>query len=87
MEIFPILMNGIFNFCGNNNSNLRSDTHLTRPILHTAKYGIESIIHLLILGQKCGTWYHEAVKKRTPYLVLKARLRSGYEKTLSVVFV
>ena len=67
MEIFPILMNGIFNFCGNNNSNLRSDAQ--------------------ILGQRYGTWHHETVKKRTPYLVLKARLRSGYGKTLSVVFV
>lgn len=46
MEIFPILMNGIFNFCGNNNSNLRSDTHLTRPILHTTQYRTETITSL-----------------------------------------
>ena len=80
-------MNEICNFCDNNNHNLRSNTNKTRPILHTARYGAECTIYLWTLEQKYGTWYHKTVKKSTPYLVSKARLRIGYQRTLRVVFV
>ena len=39
-------MNEVFNFCGNNNYELRIGTHLTRPILNTTQYGTESITSL-----------------------------------------
>ena len=34
------------NFNDNNNYNLRSGSHLSRPILHTTHYGTESITNL-----------------------------------------
>ena len=39
-------MKQIFNFSDNNNYNLRSSTHLSRPIVHTIHYGTESITNL-----------------------------------------
>ena len=39
MGISPNVMKEIFNFSDNNNCNLRSGTHLSRPIVHTAHYG------------------------------------------------
>ena len=66
----------IFNFRDNNNFNVRSDIHLTRPTLHTTQ----------ILGQKYGTWYYKILKKIT-YLNLKARLRNKYQKTVCAVFL
>ena len=34
-----------------------------------------------------GTWYHKIFKKHTLYLVLKATLRSGYQKIVCAIFV
>ena len=76
MGISPMLMNEIFNFRDNNNYNLRSGIHLTRP-LHTTQYRTESVTNL---GAKYGTWCHKILKKPTPYINLKARLRNGYQK-------
>ena len=39
MGISPIVMKEIFNFSDDNNYNLRSGTHLSRPIVHTAHCG------------------------------------------------
>ena len=46
MGISPIIMKGIFNFSDKNDWNLRSGTHLSRPIVHTTYYGTESITNL-----------------------------------------
>ena len=78
MGISPIVVKEIFNFSDNNNYNLRSGTHLSRLIVH-----VESIT----MEQKYGNLYHKILKKQTPCLVLKARLRNGYHKTARVVFV
>ena len=39
MGIFPIIVKENFNFSGNSNYNLRSGTHLSRPIVYTTHYG------------------------------------------------
>ena len=39
-------MQEILNFSYNNNYNLRSGTHLSRPIVHTTHYGTEPITKL-----------------------------------------
>ena len=46
MGISPIIMKEIFNFGDNSNYKLRSDTHLSRPIVHTTHFGTESITNL-----------------------------------------
>ena len=51
IEISPIIMNEIFSFSDNNNYNLRSSTHLSRPIVHTTQYEQSP---LQILDQKYG---------------------------------
>ena len=38
MGISPIIMEEIFHFIDNNNYNLRSATHLSRPTVHTTHY-------------------------------------------------
>ena len=44
--ISPITMREIFKFCDENDYNLRSDTHLSRPIVHATHYGTESVANL-----------------------------------------
>ena len=44
--ISPIIMREIFKFCDENDYNLRSDTHLSRPIVHATHYGTESVANL-----------------------------------------
>ena len=39
-------MKQIFNFGGNSNYNLKSGTHLSRPIVYTTHYGTQSITNL-----------------------------------------
>ena len=39
-------MKEIFNFSDSSNYNLMSDTHLSRPTVHTTHYGTESITNL-----------------------------------------
>ena len=34
-----------------------------------------------------GNWYHKISMKPAPCLVLKTRLRSGYQKDFCIVFV
>ena len=40
----------MFGFCDNSSYHLGNGTRLRRPILHTAKYGIESITNLAALN-------------------------------------
>ena len=46
MRIFPIIMKEIFNFIDNNNYNIRSGTHLSRPTVNTARNAAEFLTNL-----------------------------------------
>ena len=46
MGICSIIMKEIFNFSDNNSYNLRSGSHLSRPIVYATHYGTESITNL-----------------------------------------
>ena len=71
-----IIMKEIFSFGGNNNYNLRSSTHLSRPILHTTYYGTEFTKYLgaeiwELISQKikeanCMSSFKNKVKKWIP---------------------
>lgn len=81
----PITMKEMFNFSDNNNYNLRSATHLIRPFVHTIHYRASG--PLQIMEQKYWDWYHKILKKKRPFVVLKTRLRNGYQKIAHTVFV
>ena len=82
--ISPIIVKEILNFSGNNNYNLRSGTHVSRPIVHTTHFGTESITNL---GAKIWELVPQILKKLAPCLFLKTRLRNGYHKISRIVFV
>ena len=84
MGISPIITKEIFNFGDNSNYKLRSDTHLSRPIVHTTHLEQSP---LQILEQKYGNLHHKILKKLARCLILKTRLRNEYHKIARVVFV
>ena len=81
MGISSITVKEIYSFNDNNNYNLKSGIHLTRPILHTEQDPSQ------ILEQKFGNWHHKILNKQTSWLVSKSRLRDRYQKDARVVSV
>ena len=72
MGISPIIMKEIFNFSDNNNYNLRSGTHLSRPIVHTIYYGTESITNL---GTKIWELVPQNIKEATSLSSFKNKVK------------
>ena len=81
MGISSITMKEIYSFNDKNNYNLKSGIHLTRPIFHTEQNPLQ------IFEQKYGNWHYKILKKQTPCLVSKSRLRNRFQKDARVVSV
>ena len=79
MGISPIIIKESFNFCDNNNYNLRSGTHLSRSVAHTTHYGTENITNL---GEKLWELVPQNIKEGN-----SVRLRNRWHKIARVVFV
>ena len=65
-------MKEIFDFSDNNSYNLRSGTHLSRPIVHTTHYGAESIINL---GAKIWELVQQNIKEASSLSSFKNKVK------------
>ena len=84
MAICPINMKKNLSLIENNNYKLGCGTHLSRPIFHRH---IREQSPSQVLVQKYGKWNQKILNMHIPCLVLKTRLKNGYEKIVRVIFI
>ena len=72
MGISPIVMKEIFNFSDSNNYNLRSSTHLSRPIAHTTHYETGSTTNL---GAKIWKLLPQNIKEENSLSSFKTKVK------------
>ena len=77
-------MKEFFNFSDNSNYNLRSGTHLSRPILHTTDCRTESITNL---RAKIWELVPRNIKEANSLSSFKNKVKEWIPKNARVVFV
>ena len=77
-------MKEIFNSSDNNNYNLRSGTHPSRPIVHKTHYGTKSVTNL---GAKLWELVPQNIKEENSLLSFKKKVKKWIQKIARVVFV
>ena len=71
--LYPIIMNEVFNFQGNESYNLRSDIHLASRNTHTAHFGTDTISSL---GPKLWKLIPDKIKHASTLSAFKAKIKS-----------
>ena len=70
-------MKEMFNFSDKKNYNLRSGTHLSRPVVHTTHYGIDSITSL---GVKIWELVPQNIKEGNSFFSFKNKVKKWIPK-------